>query len=166
MNASLTTAGIAVDPILSRFIDEEVLPDLGMPADEFWDGVDRIFRDLAPRNAALLKKRDELQARIDDWHRGRRGRPHDPAAYEAFLRESGYLVDAPAPFTIGTQNLDREIATMAGPQLVVPILNARFLLNAVNARWGSLYDALYGTDAMGSLPSAGPYDKARIAAAS
>ena len=161
MNASLTTAGIAVDPILSRFIDDEVLPGLGIPADQFWDGVDRIFRDLAPRNAALLAKRDELQARIDDWHRARRGKPHDPAAYETFLREIGYLVDEPAPFTIGTDKLDPEIATLAGPQLVVPILNARFLLNAANARWGSLYDALYGTDAMGSAPPAGPYDKAR-----
>ena len=161
MNASLTTAGIAVDPTLSRFIDEEVLPGLGIVAEEFWAGVDRIFRDLAPRNAALLAKRDELQARIDDWHRERRGRPQDPAAYEAFLRDIGYLVDEPAPFTIGTRDLDPEIAIMAGPQLVVPILNARFLLNAANARWGSLYDALYGTDAMGSLPPPGPYDKAR-----
>lgn len=161
MNASLTTAGIAVDPTLSRFIDEEVLPGVGIVADEFWAGVDGIFRDLAPRNAALLAKRDELQARINDWHRERRGKPHDPAAYEAFLRDIGYLVDEPAPFTIGTRDLDPEIAIMAGPQLVVPILNARFLLNAANARWGSLYDALYGTDAMGSAPPAGPYDKER-----
>jgi malate synthase len=161
MDAQTTRPAIAVDPILSRFIDEEVLPGFGIEPADFWRGVDAIFRDLAPRNAALLAKRDELQARIDDWHRQNRGKPIDPAAYEAFLREIGYLVEEPEPFTIGTQGLDPEIATMAGPQLVVPILNARFLLNAANARWGSLYDALYGTDAMGSAPPGGSYDKAR-----
>jgi malate synthase len=151
---------IAIDPVLACFIDEEVLPGLEMDAAEFWLGVDAIFRDFAPRNAALLAKRDELQAQIDDWHRQHRGKPIDGEAYERFLREIGYLVEEPAPFTIGTSNLDPEIATMAGPQLVVPILNARFLLNAANARWGSLYDALYGTDALGSAPPGGPYDRA------
>ncbi|WP_426266109.1 malate synthase G [Sphingomonas sp. LHG3443-2] len=161
MNAPATAATIAVDPVLSRFIEEEVLPDLSIEPGEFWSGVERIFSAFAPRNAALLAKRDELQAQIDGWHRDQRGKPHDPAAYENFLREIGYLVDEPAPFTIGTGNLDPEIATLAGPQLVVPILNARFLLNAANARWGSLYDALYGTDAMGSAPPSGSYEKAR-----
>ncbi len=136
-------------------------PDLSIAPTEFWEGAGRIFADFAPRNADLLATRDSLQAKIDDWHRKSRGKPHDAAAYEHFLREIGYLVEEPADFVIGTRNLDPEIATMAGPQLVVPILNARFLLNAANARWGSLYDALYGTDAMGSLPPVGPYDTAR-----
>ncbi|UUR07337.1 malate synthase G [Sphingomonas glaciei] len=162
MNAPAVTAtSIGVDPVLARFIDEEVLPGLDMDRAAFWDGVDQLFRDLAPRNAALLAKRDTLQAQIDDWHRQRRGKPIDGEEYQRFLREIGYLVEEPAPFTIGTRNLDPEIATLAGPQLVVPILNARFLLNAANARWGSLYDALYGTDAMGSAPPSGPYDKVR-----
>lgn len=161
MNAPATAPTIAVDPVLSRFIDEEVLPGLGIEPAGFWNGVERIFSAFSPRNAALLAKRDELQAQIDGWHREQRGKPHDPAAYESFLREIGYLVDEPAPFTIGTRDLDPEIATLAGPQLVVPILNARFLLNAANARWGSLYDALYGTDAMGSAPPPGSYDKVR-----
>ncbi|GAA3998391.1 malate synthase G [Sphingomonas humi] len=161
MTASPADARITVDPLLASFIDDEVLPGLNIEAAPFWNGVDAIFREFAPRNAALLKKRDELQARIDDWHRQHRGKPIDPAAYEQFLRSIGYLVEEPAAFAIGTRNLDPEIATMAGPQLVVPILNARFLLNAANARWGSLYDALYGTDAMGSTPPGGAYDKAR-----
>jgi malate synthase len=161
MTAPASTATIAVDPVLARFVDEEVLPGLGTEAADFWRGAERIFSDFAPRNAALLARRDELQAQIDSWHRAQRGKPHDPAAYESFLREIGYLVEEPAPFTIGTRNLDPEIALLAGPQLVVPILNARFLLNAANARWGSLYDALYGTDAMGSAPPTGSYDKAR-----
>nr|WP_314441672.1 malate synthase G [uncultured Sphingomonas sp.] len=158
MNAPAT---ITVDPVLSRFIDEEVLPGLEIEATSFWSDVRRVFGDFAPRNAALLEKRDQLQVRIDDWHRQHRGKPHGAVAYEGLLREIGYLVEEPAPFTIGTRNLDPEIATLAGPQLVVPILNARFLLNAANARWGSLYDALYGTDAMGSPPPAGSYDRAR-----
>jgi len=161
MDAPTTAAGIVADPILARFIDEEVLPGLDLAADEFWQGVDRIFTRFAPANAALLARRDRLQAEIDRWHGERRGKPIDPAGYQSFLRSIDYLVPEPAPFTIGTRKLDDEIATMAGPQLVVPILNARFLLNAANARWGSLYDALYGTDALGSLPPGGPYDKAR-----
>lgn len=161
MNAPSTATGIAVDPVLTRFIDEEVLPGLEMDPAEFWQGVDTLFGNFVPRNAALLAKRDELQAQIDAWHQQQRGRPHDAAAYESFLRAIGYLVDEPSPFSIGTRDLDPEIATMAGPQLVVPILNARLLLNAANARWGSLYDALYGTDAMGSEPPGGSYDKTR-----
>ncbi|WP_300973330.1 malate synthase G [Sphingomonas sp. LHG3406-1] len=161
MNAPASVASIAVDPALARFVDEEVLPGLGLDRTTFWRGVDAIFRDFVPRNAALLAKRDELQQQIDDWHRSSRGKPIDGAAYEGFLRQIGYLAEEPAPFAIGTQDLDPEIATLAGPQLVVPILNARFLLNAANARWGSLYDALYGTDALGSLPPGGAYDNAR-----
>lgn len=161
MNAPVSALGISVDPVLARFIEEDVLPGLGIGADEFWSGVDGIFSRFALRNAALLQKREALQAQIDGWHRQNRGKPHDAAAYATFLREIGYLVEEPAPFTIGTGDLDPEIASLAGPQLVVPILNARFLLNAANARWGSLYDALYGTDALGNLPPAGGYDTAR-----
>ncbi|GAA4008613.1 malate synthase G [Sphingomonas swuensis] len=161
MDAPTAPVGVSVDPVLAAFVEEEVLPGLGLDRADFWRGTDRIFAEFAPRNRALLATRDALQEQIDDWHQQRRGKPVDADGYRTFLREIGYLVPEPAPFSIGTRDLDDEIATMAGPQLVVPILNARFLLNAANARWGSLYDALYGTDALGSLPPAGPYDKAR-----
>ncbi|RST29785.1 malate synthase G [Sphingomonas ginkgonis] len=161
MNAPTQQDGIVVDPALAQFIEAEVLPGTGLDPDRFWRGADEIFARFAPRNRDLLARRDELQARIDAWHEERRGRPLDPADYQRFLREIGYLVEEPGPFTIGSMNIDAEIATTAGPQLVVPILNARFLLNAANARWGSLYDALYGTDALGSLPPEGGYDRAR-----
>ena len=154
-------AGLSVDRQLSAFLEDEVLPGLGMAADAFWVGVAGVFARFAPENRALLTRRDELQARIDAWHTARKGQPHDPVAIEAFLREIGYLVEEPAPFQITTRNVDPELASLAGPQLVVPILNARFLLNAANARWGSLYDALYGTDALGDLPPGGDYDTAR-----
>ena len=160
-----TRAGIEVDAALADFIDTEILAPLGRDVGTFWQGFATLLGEFAPRNAALLARRDELQARIDDWHLSRRGQPHDAAAYEAFLREIGYLVPEPAPFEIGTQNVDPEIAVMAGPQLVVPILNARFLLNAANARWGSLYDAFYGTDALDAAPARpGGYDEVRGAA--
>ncbi len=154
-------AGLQVDEQLAAFIETEVLPDLDLDADRFWTGAADVFARFAPENRRLLAVRDELQARIDAWHEARRGQPHDPAATAAFLREIGYLVPEPAPFAIGTQNVDAEVATLAGPQLVVPSLNARFVLNAANARWGSLYDALYGTDALGDLPQAGGYDPER-----
>ena len=154
-------AGLEVADELAEFVEGEALPGTGIEADAFWTGVAAIFARFAPENRRLLAVRDDLQARIDAWHRARRGAAHDGAAAEAFLREVGYLVDAPAPFTIGTRNVDAEVATMAGPQLVVPSLNARFVLNAANARWGSLYDALYGTDALGDLPPPGPFDPAR-----
>jgi malate synthase len=154
-------AGLKVATELTALIEQAVLPDLGLDATAFWSGTADLLARLAPENRALLATRDDLQARIDAWHAGRKGRPYDPAATEAFLREIGYLVAEPEPFLIGTDGVDAEIARMAGPQLVVPVLNARFLLNAANARWGSLYDALYGTDALGDLPVGGGYDAAR-----
>jgi malate synthase len=158
-------AGIAIDARLATFLETEVLGPLGRDVDAFWQGFAALLAEFAPRNAALLAKREDLQAQIDAWHVARAGKPHDAAAYKAFLTEIGYLVPEPADFQIGTRNVDPEIATMAGPQLVVPILNARFLLNAANARWGSLYDALYGTDALDAPPARpGGYDEARGAA--
>ena len=154
-------AGLEVAGELAAFIEAEALPGTGLEPAAFWTGVAAIFGRFAPENRRLLAIRNDLQVRIDAWHLARRGAAHDGAATEAFLREIGYLVDAPAPFTIGTRNVDAEVATLAGPQLVVPSLNARFVLNAANARWGSLYDALYGTDALGDLPPPGPYDAAR-----
>ena len=154
-------AGLKVAGELIALIEQDVLPGLGLDAAAFWSGAAAIFERFAPENRALLARRDALQAQIDDWHRARRGQPYGVAASQAFLKEIGYLVEEPAPFTVGTEGVDAEIARMAGPQLVVPVLNARFLLNAANARWGSLYDALYGTDALGDLPAGGGYDAAR-----
>ncbi|WP_375290635.1 malate synthase G [Qipengyuania sp.] len=165
MTDHIQKAGIAVDPALASFLEDQVLAPLGKDADAFWQGFTSLLERFAPRNRELLATRDEMQAKIDDWHRERRGKPHDADAYRRFLEEIGYLVPEPGDFTIRTENVDPEIATMAGPQLVVPILNARFLLNAANARWGSLYDAFYGTDAL-DAPAARPggYDEERGAA--
>ncbi|WP_370155610.1 malate synthase G [Ferrovibrio sp.] len=146
--AAVDRGGLSVAANLADFIEKRALPGTGVDAAAFWKGVADIFGRFTPDNRALLARRDDLQTRIDAWHKARQGQPHDAAAYQAFLREIGYLVAEPAPFTIGTSNVDPEVATMAGPQLVVPVLNARFLLNAANARWGSLYDAYYGTDAI------------------
>jgi len=156
---------LKIDADLAAFIEGEVLAPLGRDVALFWQGFEAITRRFAPRNLALLDKRDELQARIDRWHGERRGQPHDAAAYRRFLEEIGYLVPEPPPFRIGTRGVDAEIATMAGPQLVVPALNARFVLNAANARWGSLYDAYYGTDAIDAPAAENPgYDPRRGAA--
>ncbi|MCE1237431.1 MAG: malate synthase G [Hyphomicrobiales bacterium] len=151
----------SVDERLVAFVEREALPETGLAAGAFWSGLLGLLRDLAPRNAALLATRDALQTKIDGWHRARRGRPHDAGAYRAFLEEIGYLVAAPAPRPIVSENVDVEIALLSGPQLVVPIDNARYALNAANARWGSLYDALYGTDALGDAPKAGGWDPLR-----
>ncbi|WP_240047687.1 malate synthase G [Sphingomonas panacisoli] len=137
------------------------LPGTGIAADAFWAGAADIFAAFAPQNAKLLEKRDLIQAELDGWHAQRAGSPIDQVEYQAFLRSIGYLVDEPAPFQVTTVNVDPEIAATAGPQLVVPVLNARFVLNAANARWGSLYDALYGTDALPGTAKPGGYDPAR-----
>ncbi|MBJ7500983.1 MAG: malate synthase G [Sphingopyxis sp.] len=158
-------SGLSVDSRLADFIEQRALPATGLDADKFWSDFADLLARFAPENAALLAKREDLQTRIDNWHQAREGQAHDPAAYQAFLREIGYLVPEPAPFAVGTDNVDPEIATMAGPQLVVPALNARFALNAANARWGSLYDAFYGTDALDAPPAKpGGYDAERGAA--
>jgi len=161
MAERIDKAGLQVDQGLARFLEDRVLPGTGLDAAAFWPGVADLFARLAPRNRALLVERDRLQAAIDAWHTARAGQAIEGAAYQAFLREIGYLVEEPAPFTVGTTHVDDEIATSAGPQLVVPVLNARFVLNAANSRWGSLYDALYGTDAIAPPSSGGGYDKAR-----
>ena len=161
MSQRVETHGMSVDAALHALIEERALPGTGVAPDAFWSGLAALFRDLGPRNAALLAVREEMQARIDAWHRERRGQPHDADAYRAFLEEIGYLVPEGGAFEVGTQNVDPEIAEVAGPQLVVPITNARYALNAANARWGSLYDALYGTDALGDLPAGGGYDPER-----
>ena len=165
MTEFATRAGIEADPQLAAFIETDVLGPLGRDVDAFWKGFADLLGRFGPRNADLLAKREDLQAKIDAWHTERAGQPHEAGAYRTFLEDIGYLVPEPGEFTIGTENVDPEIATMAGPQLVVPILNARFLLNAANARWGSLYDALYGTDAL-DAPAARPggYDEQRGAA--
>ena len=154
-------AGLSVADELVRFIEQQALPGTGIAADAFWAGMADILARFAPENAALLAKREDLQAKIDAWHVARAGKPLDIAEYQAFLRDIGYLVPEPAPFAVTSSNIDDELATMAGPQLVVPILNARFLLNAANARWGSLYDALYGTDAIPGTASGKGYDAER-----
>ncbi len=150
--------GLKIAPEIALFVETRALPKTGVRADDFWRGFAQIVEDLTPTNRALLAKRDEMQARIDAWYRAGGG---DMAAQKAFLEEIGYLLPEGAPFEIETTNVDPEIATIAGPQLVVPVTNARYVLNAANARWGSLYDALYGTDALGDLPKGKGYDPDR-----
>ncbi|MGB1209285.1 MAG: malate synthase G, partial [Paracoccaceae bacterium] len=153
--------GLQVDKVLSDFIESEALPGLDLSADQFWAALAGMVTDLGPRNAALLQKRADMQAKIDAWHVAHRDGPHDHRSYTAFLNEIGYLVPDGPDFEIETTNTDPEIATIPGPQLVVPITNARYALNAANARWGSLYDALYGTDALGTTAPKGAYDRGR-----
>jgi len=159
--AMIDKSGLQVAEVLVQFVEGRALPGTGLTAEAFWAGAAEIFARFAPLNRALLDKREVLQSQIDAWHSARRGQPIVQADYQAFLREIGYLVPEPAPFKISSERVDDELATLAGPQLVVPILNARFLLNAANARWGSLYDALYGTDALPGAPSGKGYDEGR-----
>jgi malate synthase len=153
--------GLRVARPLHDLIEHEALPLTGVASDTFWQGFADLVHDFGPRNRALLARRDDLQAQIDAWHRVHRGQPMDPVSYGTFLSEIGYLVPEGPDFQIDTTDVDPEIASMPGPQLVVPVMNARYALNAANARWGSLYDALYGTDAMGDLPPAGGYNVER-----
>ena len=161
MAARVDLHGLRVAAELAAFVNDQALPGTGVAPAAFWAGFSAMVSDLAPKNRALLAQREALQAQIDEWHIAHRDRPHDYAAYKAFLTQIGYLLPEGPDFQIETTNVDPEIATVAGPQLVVPITNARYALNAANARWGSLYDSLYGTDAMGSAPPAGGYERGR-----
>ena len=165
MTQYVPRAGLQIAGELAQFAETRALPQTGISADVFWTGLADILARFAPVNRDLLAKRDDLQAKLDAWHIAHPGPISDMAGYQSFLREIGYLVPEPAPFSINTQNVDAEIASMAGPQLVVPSLNDRFVLNAANARWGSLYDALYGTDVLNATSAKpGRYDAVRGAA--
>ena len=164
MTERVQVGGLQVAKALYDFVNNEAIPGTGIAAEKFWAGAAAVIKDLAPKNRALLAKRDELQAQIDAWHQARQGQAHDAAAYKAFLQEIGYLLPEPEDFHATTTNVDEEIARLAGPQLVVPVMNARFALNASNARWGSLYDALYGTDVIseeGGAEKGKGYNKVR-----
>ncbi|SHJ37399.1 malate synthase [Palleronia salina] len=161
MTNRIQRAELSVAEDLATFAEKHALPGTGVSPDDFWKGLSDLVHDLGPKNAALLETREKMQATLDEWHRSNRGKVTDQAAYKDMLREIGYLVEEGPDFTIGTDKTDPEIADVPGPQLVVPIMNARYALNAANARWGSLYDALYGTDAPGDLPQGGDYDPER-----
>lgn len=164
MVSRVERAGLQVADILARLLEERICPGTGIEPDDFWTQLASLVNDLRPRNVGLLAERQALQDRIDAWHRANSGRDYDRVAYKAFLIDIGYLLPKPQPFTISTENVDPEVATLAGPQLVVPVMNARYALNAANARWGSLYDALYGTDAISEddgAERAGGYNSVR-----
>ena len=152
---------LSVEEGLVDFIENTALPDTGVSQNNFWLGLSSLIKEMTPENRKLLRVREELQDKIDKWHVARIGQPHDHVAYKSYLKEIGYLVDEGENFLIETENVDPEISSVAGPQLVVPSTNARYALNAANARWGSLYDSLYGTDAMGAFDQAKVYDRGR-----
>ncbi|MCB1692927.1 MAG: malate synthase G, partial [Pseudomonadales bacterium] len=153
MTARKKLGALEISQVLYDLVVQEVAPGTGVDPETFFSELEAILRDFMPRNEALLARRDELQARIDEWHRAHASK-HDPEAYRTFLVEQGYIVPEGDDFAIETTNVDDEIALMSGPQLVVPVDNARYALNAANARWGSLYDALYGTDVIPETPGA------------
>ncbi len=164
MTERIQRGGLGVAPVLCELLEADIAPGTGVTAQQFWQGLEAIVNELAPRNRELLATRDKLQAQIDAWHRANPGAGYDRVAYKAFLREIGYLLPEGEDFAISTENVDPEVATLAGPQLVVPVMNARYALNAANARWGSLYDALYGTDVIpedGGATRSGPYNPVR-----
>ena len=146
MTQRIQKGGLQIARTLYDLLENEIVPGTGVSAESFWAGLEQVISDLAPKNHELLEKRDELQSKIDAWHLQHKEQPHDSDAYKTFLYDIGYLQQEGGDFSVTTANVDSEIALQAGPQLVVPVMNARFALNAVNARWGSLYDALYGTD--------------------
>ena len=164
MTQRIARAGLQVAPVIVELLEEQICPGTGISGETVWSGLAQILADLRPRNDELLAIRAELQAKIDRWHRDHPGADYDRAAYKQFLKDIGYLLPEPAPFTVATGNVDPEVASLAGPQLVVPVINARYALNAANARWGSLYDALYGSDAIaedGGAQRAGAYNPVR-----
>ena len=161
MSTRVTRSDLSVDPILADFIEDKALPGTNISAETFWQALSTLAHDFGPRNAELLATRDRMQSELDAWHKAHPGKITDMEAYKGFLSELGYLVPEGEDFQIETMNTDPEFATTPGPQLVVPITNARYALNAANARWGSLYDAFYGTDALGAPAPSGGFDTAR-----
>ena len=158
---TIAESGLSIGAPLHEFLVNEALPGSGVEPQDFFSGLARLISEFGPRNADLLETREQMQAAIDSWHLERSNTDHDPVAYRAFLEELGYIVPVGPDFSISTEGVDPEISSVPGPQLVVPVMNARYAINAANARWGSLYDALYGTDVLGTSPPPGPYDPAR-----